>query len=125
MEGGFTMKIDKDFKTIFSLRLKQLMEENNETIYTIATVVNLSPSTISRYQKGIMSPKIPTVRILAQHFNVSPAWLIGASDERTPFFADNEDDIDLHISSLSSSLSFQSKQKLLSFAQFLLSNKKQ
>lgn len=67
-------KVDK---YSFAKRLKELMEENNETTYSVAEVVHLTAATISRYMKGEMAPKITTVEVLARHFNVNPAWLLG------------------------------------------------
>lgn len=67
-------KVDK---YSFAKRLKELMEENNETTYSVAEVVHLTAATISRYLKGEMAPKITTVEVLARHFNVNPAWLLG------------------------------------------------
>lgn len=64
-------------KDEFSKRLKRLIEENNETIYTIAEVVHLTPATISRYTTADMAPKITTVEVLARYFRVSPVWLMG------------------------------------------------
>lgn len=64
-------------KEIFSQRLKGLMEDNNETIYSIAEHVHLSPATISRYTTADMAPKITTIEVLARHFNVNPVWLMG------------------------------------------------
>ncbi len=64
-------------KEKFSKRLRQLMKENNETIYTISEILDLSTSTISRYINQKMSPKITTIKILAQYFGVNPVWLMG------------------------------------------------
>jgi len=120
------MKNKNDFKAVFSLRLKQLMSENNETIYTLSSVVNLSPSTISRYTKGLMTPKIPTIQILAQHFMVDPSWLMGASNERTVLIsASQEKEIDKQVFSICSLLPLASKLKLLSFGQYLYEKTKQ
>ncbi len=69
-------KLDK--KT-FGIRLKELLHEKNETIYSIAEVLHLSPTTISRYQNAEMSPKITAVEHLAEYFNVNPSWLMGFS----------------------------------------------
>lgn len=49
------MKIDKEK---FPVRLKELMEENNQNTYTLAELLHLSPSTVSRYVTGQMSPKL-------------------------------------------------------------------
>jgi len=117
------MNTQSDLKKFFSSRLKQLMTENNETIYTIASVVKLSPPTISRYTKGLMSPKIPTIQILAQHFNVDPAWLMGASNDRCCYFSsEKEDELHHQIVYVSSILPLPEKEKLLSFAHFLLNS---
>lgn len=115
------MQCNTDFKLLFPLRLKQLMEENNETIYTVSSVVNLSPSTISRYINGLMVPKLPTVHVLAQYFNVNPSWLMGACEERNilPSY-DVDENIDKMIFSISISLPTSAKKKLLSFAEYLL-----
>ena len=67
-------KIDK---IAFSERLKKLLNEKNETIYTIAELTHLSVATISRYINGLMAPKITTIQVISNHFGVSPAWLLG------------------------------------------------
>ncbi len=104
----------------FSKRLKQLMEENNETVYSLSAVVNLSPSTISRYTKGKMSPKIPTIQILAEYFCVNPSWLMGTSEERNTSFAVDEADIDKKISAMYQNLNLFSKNKLFHFMKKIL-----
>ena len=64
-------------KKIFAQRLKRLIESNNETIYTVAELVHLTPATISRYTTADMAPKITTIQVLAEHFKVNPVWLMG------------------------------------------------
>ncbi len=68
------MEIQKD---IFPIRLKELMDENNQTIYSIGELLHLSAPTISRYMNGLMSPKLTAIQILADNFNVDPVWLMG------------------------------------------------
>lgn len=68
-------------KIEFQKRLRILMEENNETIYTLAEKLNLSPATISRYSSG-MSPKITTIEVLSRMYNINPAWLMGYDVEK-------------------------------------------
>lgn len=65
-------------RIIFSKRLKELLAQNNETINTLAQIVHLSPATISRYQSGLMTPKMTTVESMATHFQVNAQWLAGA-----------------------------------------------
>lgn len=68
------MEINKE---IFPIRLKEVMEQNNQTVYTIAESLHLSAPTISRYMNGLMSPKLTAIQILANKFNIDPAWLMG------------------------------------------------
>lgn len=64
-------------KDVFSKRLKDLMDTRNETIYTLADVLHLSPPTISRYANAEMAPKITTIEVLANYFSINPVWLMG------------------------------------------------
>lgn len=73
------MKVNKE---LFSKRLKELMEDNNENTYTIAEVLSLSAPTVSRYINGLMSPKLTAIEVLALKYNVNPAWLMGYSDDK-------------------------------------------
>lgn len=68
----------------FSSRFKQLLYENNMSLSAVAEVVHLSKSTISRYAKGSMSPKITVIEKLAEFFGVSPSWLMGLDCPKTP-----------------------------------------
>lgn len=61
----------------FSERLKQLMEDSNYNTYTLADAVFLTPGTISKYANAKMEPKRNTIELLARHFKVNPAWLMG------------------------------------------------
>ena len=62
---------------IFSARFAEVLDASNETVYSVAEQVSLSPGTISRYANGKMAPKIPTLYALAAIFRVSPMWLMG------------------------------------------------
>lgn len=67
-------------KKIFGERLKQLLITNNETTYSLANIVRLSPATISRYTAGLMAPKFTTAEAIANYFKVNPLWLMGFQD---------------------------------------------
>lgn len=71
--------IDKD---LFAERFSQLLTETEENTYTIADKLSLSPGTISRYQNGLIVPKITTVCALADIFDVNPDWLRGEVSAR-------------------------------------------
>ncbi len=63
----------------FAERFQQLLSETAENTYTLAEKLALTPGTISRYQNGIMAPKVTTLCALAEIFDVNPEWL-GGSD---------------------------------------------
>lgn len=64
-------------KDIFGKRLSQLMEEHNETTYSMAERFSLSSPTISRYMTGQMAAKVTTIQLMADYFHVNPIWLMG------------------------------------------------
>ncbi len=64
-------------KIVFGERLRTLMHEGGDTIYTLAEFLNLRPSTISRYTSGHYVPKAPTLSMMAARYRVNPAWLMG------------------------------------------------
>lgn len=70
---------------VFAKRLSQLMNDNNDTIYTLAEYLRLSPSGVSRYAAGKMAPKSLTIDAIAERYGVTPEWLMGAeSVEKYP-----------------------------------------
>ena len=63
---------------VFSKRLTNLVNENNTDISFLLNQLGIkSKSTIYRYMNGEMSPKVTTVKILANIFNVNEIWLMG------------------------------------------------
>ena len=62
---------------VFASRLTFLLDSTDETIYSLAEKLSLTASTISRYQNGLMKPKLPTVLSMANIFNVNDTWLMG------------------------------------------------
>lgn len=62
----------------FSERLFKLIKDNNTDINMLAKILGIkSKSTIYRYMNGEMSPKITTIKCLAEYFNVDATWLMG------------------------------------------------
>lgn len=61
----------------FAERLGSLMDDFGYNTYTLAHAVSLTPGTISKYTNAKMEPKRSTIELLARHFNVNPAWLMG------------------------------------------------
>ena len=64
-------------KKIFAARLKSLMEEANDTTYSLGDKLHLSNATISRYCTGDIAPKLTTVNVIADLYEVNPVWLMG------------------------------------------------
>lgn len=69
-------------KLLFGKRLRSLMQEFGDTIYTVADYLGMKPSTISRYTNGLYVPKAPTMDALARRYGVSAAWLMGDSADK-------------------------------------------
>ena len=62
----------------FSERLFNLIKQHSTDINVLAQKMGIkSNSTIYRYMNGEMSPKITTVKYLAEYYNVNPVWLMG------------------------------------------------
>lgn len=62
----------------FAERLFSLVKENNTDVNILAQKMGIkSKSTIYRYMNAEMSPKITTVKYLAEYYNVNPVWLMG------------------------------------------------
>lgn len=61
-------------------RLKELRELNNETQDELGKILNLTKSTISKYEKGDLDISNETLLKIAQHFNVTTDYLLGRTD---------------------------------------------
>lgn len=68
-------------KELFGNRLLESMRDNNDTTYSLAEYLHLSPSAISRYTTGDIAPKIPTVQAIAGKYGIRPSWLMGIEGE--------------------------------------------
>lgn len=62
----------------FSNRLSIVMEENNDTTYSLGEYLHLQAPTISRYANGLMEPKMTTIEAIARKYSLNVAWLLGA-----------------------------------------------
>ena len=62
----------------FAERFTSLIEQNNTDISFLAKHLGLKGlSTIYRYKKAAMAPKLTTIKIIAEFYNVNPIWLMG------------------------------------------------
>lgn len=69
-------------KAVFGTRLSEAMAASDETTYSLADKLSLTPGTVSRYANGLMAPKIPTLFTLAKLLAVNPYWLMGYDEPK-------------------------------------------
>ncbi|EGP4742925.1 helix-turn-helix transcriptional regulator [Enterococcus durans] len=64
-------------------RIKELRKEKKMTLIDLSNELNIPKSTLSRYENGDSEPKKDTLEKIANYFEVSVAYLLGASIYRT------------------------------------------
>jgi transcriptional regulator with XRE-family HTH domain len=113
-------------KKVFAQRLKQIMDNKNETIYTVADLVHLSAATISRYTNADMAAKITTIEALARYFGVDPVWLMGYDVPKYPEAAPKKensfDTIAAHYDGVD--LTEEERTEINNYIQYILSKRK-
>ncbi|MPM70684.1 hypothetical protein SDC9_117641 [bioreactor metagenome] len=73
----------------FMTRLYDLREEIDMKQKDLAAMLTIKPSAISKYEKGIAQPSIPTLIKIAEIFHVSMDYLLGLSSVKNPYSTDN------------------------------------
>ncbi|GEB30067.1 helix-turn-helix domain-containing protein [Enterococcus casseliflavus] len=68
-------------------RIRDLREDNDLTQHQIATLLNISQSTYSRYENGELEIPIQTLIKLANYYNTSIDYLVNLTDVRTSYKA--------------------------------------
>lgn len=68
----------------FGDRLSELRRDHNLTQKELASLLHVSPGTISNYENGIHDPDMESLILLADHFDVSIDYLLGRTPVRTP-----------------------------------------
>lgn len=79
---GFSMKKATEL-TIVGWRLKHAIKERGITQAELARALDVSQALISRAINGTIS-RTYTLERMAEYLNVSPAYLVGNSDEMNP-----------------------------------------
>ncbi len=64
-------------------RFVQLLNEKGITAYQVYKDTGVSQSVLSAWKKGASTPRPMTLKIIADYFGVSIAWLKGETDERS------------------------------------------
>ena len=65
----------------FGSRLKKIRLERNMTEYELAKLLNVSDRTISKWEHGISSPDIISLRNIVTKLNVSTDYLLGLTNK--------------------------------------------
>ncbi len=68
----------------FSDRIKELRSEYNLTLDELAEELNISKSTISRYENNIRIPNADFVKKVSEFFNVSSDYILGKTNIKNP-----------------------------------------
>lgn len=68
-------------------RIRDLREDNDLTQHQIATLLNISQSTYSRYENGELDIPIQMLIKLANHYDTSIDYLVNMTDVRTYYKA--------------------------------------
>lgn len=68
-------------------RIRDLREDNDLTQNQIATLLNISQSTYSRYENGELDIPIQMLIKLANYYNTSIDYLVNMTDVRTSYKA--------------------------------------
>lgn len=71
-------------------RIRDLREDNDLTQHQIATLLNISHSTYSRYENGELDIPIQMLIKLANYYNTSLDYLVNLTDVRPPYKANEQ-----------------------------------
>lgn len=66
---------------IFCKRFKDLRVSKNLTLVEMGKELNVSSSTIMRWENGIMTPSIDHLYTIVTHFKISADYLIGVIND--------------------------------------------
>lgn len=67
---------------IFRENLRQLVDSSGKSLQELATELNMSAPTLSRYLTGNRTPDLPYVVKISEYFNISIDWLLGLNGEK-------------------------------------------
>lgn len=68
----------------FSERLKELRKAKNVTLDDMSRDLNVTKSTLSRYENNKIEPKMFVLKKISDYFNVSLDFMAGKTDEPRP-----------------------------------------
>lgn len=65
------------------IRIKELRTEMHKSLRDVASELNISYSSLSKYERGDQQPSYETLMKMADYFNVTTDYIIGYTDIRT------------------------------------------
>ena len=77
-----------DYDSVFSSRLRSLIEEKNISKQKLADEIGVSRQAISQYCDGSTVPNADKLLKIAEYFNVSLDYLVGNTESKTPINTD-------------------------------------
>ena len=78
----YLSKLRGDKMKVFAKRLRQLRVEHNYNLDKLATMLNTTEATLSRYENNKSQPNIKQLMKMSEIFDCSNDYLLGKSDER-------------------------------------------
>lgn len=78
---------------MFSQRLKRLRKEAKKTQAEMADYIEINRSTYGEYERGVITPPIDKIKLLADYFDVSVDYLAGYANQRV--FEMKDDPLDV------------------------------
>lgn len=69
-------------KEVFGIRIRELRDENGYGLREFATMLGISHSALTNYEKGKRAADIEICKKAADIFHVTGDYLMGISDER-------------------------------------------
>ena len=87
---NFKYSDTQTIKVKFSETLKDLIVSNNFTLSYIAEKLNINHSTLSKYTRNLILPKIPRLISLCNFFNCSADYMFQLSDSKKSFTRNNK-----------------------------------
>ena len=98
-------------------RLAELRRAKGITQEDLANYVNLSLSSIKKYEQGKIEPDDSTKKKIAIYFNISCDYLLDLTDQKAPLDRD-------YIDAISHELSSENMNSVKKFSAYLLSEQK-
>lgn len=111
------IKTNEYDKKIFAKNLLHYMSLNNENQSDVAKILGVSKTTVTHYIQGINVPRMNKIQILCDHYGIKITDLMEEREEQKP----EPETIHTIAAHAVGKLSEEDAEKILKFAQYLLS----